>query len=134
MLTEKKKEIFTGVHSILRGFPAVFGLYFNKHIDLTQLIAQLKEYKTKLDLFKEEADNLGGYFSHYIGLIHSQFMLKYIFICEADKDPEKMLELLTEERIAKTAYHMQWSLLDLIEAEINRPDVPNAPPYESEDN
>lgn len=127
MLT--KKEIWTRVHRVLRGLPILFAMLRSGSINNDQFLTGFKSYKEELDFLLSEAQLIGNYYKHYIDLIYSMFIMQYIVFCERNDNalPSEILEGYTKEKEDSFFYHMQWNLLDLTEAELNREDVPNAP-------
>lgn len=126
----QKIKLWTEAHNILRGTPTYFSLFRYGTISEKEFLDSYTSYKNNFDKILKEAKEIGGCFEHYLNLAHCSFMTDYICLTQNKMSiAECFNKFYTKEKEDISFYHMQWALLDLVDAEVNRPDIPASPPY-----
>lgn len=127
----QKIRLWTKAHNILRSTPTYFTLFRYGDISEKEFLDSYNSYKNSFDEVIREAKQIGGCFEHYLNLAHCSFMTDYICLTQNEISiSECFKKFYTKEKEDISFYHMQWSLLDLVDAEINRPGIPTSPPYQ----
>lgn len=112
-MDSQKKNIWNEVHYIVRLLPSRLAIFKLGGITKDELYQEIEVLRKRLYSEYSEASLIGGAFKHYVGLIKTQFDTELILLLNK-------IDELSQTQIELFAYHMQWNLIDLTYAELNR--------------